>query len=247
MPPPARRLCSAPETLWPRLARASWVEDAFFAAGAGARVAAGAGPLTISAARHTARPTSERRVGAPEQSERRCLARTRRILGVPPRSAAAPVAAPLGSFAGPSTAFAGTSTATPGRACELRPPRAGRGRATRPRAPRARLLRARPPRPRRRRRRRAARRRADRSSGTPRSGRPLAFVDRRFVGDQHPVGAVEVLRLEDLVIDLGRVVDDDEHLGGRVEVGPGADRQLVELEAACILHGAVIPHRPTVV
>src|SRR6185437_8958161 len=64
----------------------------------------------------------------------------------------------------------------------------------------------------------------------------LVLVDGRVVGDEHPVGGVEVACLEDLVIDLGRVVDDDQHLGLRVEVRAGTDRELVELKAARVLH-----------
>ena len=47
---------------------------------------------------------------------------------------------------------------------------------------------------------------------------------------------------EDLVVDLGRVVDDDHDLGLGVEVGARAERQLVELEAARVGHRAFIPN-----
>ena len=57
------------------------------------------------------------------------------------------------------------------------------------------------------------------------------LVDRRLVGDQHPVGALVLLHVEDLGVELGRVVDDDEDLGLRVEVGPRTVDELVELEA----------------
>ena len=69
----------------------------------------------------------------------------------------------------------------------------------------------------------------------------LAFVDGRVVGDQHPVGAVEVLGLEDLVVDLGRVVDDDQHLGRGLKYVPGRIVSSSSCEAACVLHGAFIP------
>ena len=67
------------------------------------------------------------------------------------------------------------------------------------------------------------------------------LVDRRVLGDQHPVGAVEIVHVEDLVVDLGRVVDDDQDLGLGVEIGARADRELIELEAASVAHGAFIP------
>ena len=64
------------------------------------------------------------------------------------------------------------------------------------------------------------------------------LVDRDVVGDQDPVRAFVLLHVEDLGIELGRVIDDDQHLGLRVEVGPRPVDQLVELEFARICHRA---------
>ena len=50
--------------------------------------------------------------------------------------------------------------------------------------------------------------------------------------------ALAVVVLEELGIDLGGVVDDDEDLGLRVEVGPRAVEDVVELEASWRGHGA---------
>ncbi len=55
------------------------------------------------------------------------------------------------------------------------------------------------------------------------------FVDRHLVGDPHPVGALVGLHVEDLLVERGRVVDDDDHLGLRVEVGAGLHEQLLDL------------------
>ena len=67
----------------------------------------------------------------------------------------------------------------------------------------------------------------------------LVFVERRLLGDQHPLGGVELVHLEDLVVDLGRVVDDDHDLGLGVEVRARAEDQLVELEAARVASSRV--------
>ena len=67
---------------------------------------------------------------------------------------------------------------------------------------------------------------------------PPVLVDGHLVGDQHPVGALELLHVEDLGVQLGGVVDDDEHLRLRIEVGARAVDELLELEAAGISHGA---------
>ena len=57
-----------------------------------------------------------------------------------------------------------------------------------------------------------------------------ALVERDVVGDEDP--ALGVVLLEELGIDLGGVVDDDQHLGLGVEVGPRAVEDVVELEAS---------------
>ena len=64
------------------------------------------------------------------------------------------------------------------------------------------------------------------------------LVHGQLVGDLHPVGALELLHVEDLGVELGRVVDDDQHLGLGIEVGPRPIAQFLELEAAWIGHGA---------
>ena len=92
---------------------------------------------------------------------------------------------------------------------------------------------------------RAARRRAGRSTleaarSARRAGARRPATPRRSAPSRSPSKSVA---LEDLVVDLGRVVDDDHDLGLRVEVGARADRQLVELEAARVAHGAFIPDR----
>src|SRR5271165_1285096 len=73
----------------------------------------------------------------------------------------------------------------------------------------------------------------------------LVLVDGRLVGDQHPLGAVELVALEQLVIDLRRVVDDDHDLRLGVEVGARPERQLVELEASRVAHGGFISNLRT--
>ena len=51
------------------------------------------------------------------------------------------------------------------------------------------------------------------------------------------LAAFEVLEIEDVLVDRGRVVDDDDHLGVRVEVGPRLVRELLELvDVACVGH-----------
>jgi len=47
------------------------------------------------------------------------------------------------------------------------------------------------------------------------------LVDRYLIGDADPVGPLELLHVEDLGVHFGRVVDDDQHLGLRIEVGAG--------------------------
>ncbi len=50
--------------------------------------------------------------------------------------------------------------------------------------------------------------------------------------------------LEQLGVDLGRVVDDDQHLRLRVEVGPGTVDEVLEVEAAQGGHGPGFLHEP---
>ena len=57
------------------------------------------------------------------------------------------------------------------------------------------------------------------------------LLDRRLVGDQHPVGALELLEVEDLRVERRRVVDHHQHLGLRIEVRPGTVEQIVQLYA----------------
>jgi hypothetical protein len=52
------------------------------------------------------------------------------------------------------------------------------------------------------------------------------------------VGGPRRVVLEELGVDLGGVVDDDQDLGLRVEVGPGAIEDVVQLEASWRGHGA---------
>ncbi len=110
--------------------------------------------------------------------------------------------------------------------------------------------RARPPRPRQRRRRRRQRLAAGLvgRAGTARSDR-RACARRRAMSSEISTQsvAVEVVRLEDLVVDLGRVVDDDHDLGLRVEVGPRAEHQLVEGKRRAFFMAPFIPDRPAVV
>ena len=66
------------------------------------------------------------------------------------------------------------------------------------------------------------------------------LVDRDLVGDPHPLGALEALVLEYVLIDRRRVVDDDHDLRLRVHVGPRLDGELVELvDVADVCHSAV--------
>ena len=48
----------------------------------------------------------------------------------------------------------------------------------------------------------------------------VLLVDRRLVGDHHPLGSLELLHVEDLRVEVGGVVDDDHHLGLGIEVHP---------------------------
>jgi hypothetical protein len=61
------------------------------------------------------------------------------------------------------------------------------------------------------------------------------LVDRDLVGDANPLGALVVLEVEDLLVERGRVVDDDQDLGLRVEVGPGLVEQLLDLVEVVLL------------
>ena len=62
------------------------------------------------------------------------------------------------------------------------------------------------------------------------------FVNRNVVGDEDPLGLLVVVGVEDLGVQGGGVVDDDQNLGLRVEIGPRTDGELVELEAAWVGH-----------
>ena len=63
-----------------------------------------------------------------------------------------------------------------------------------------------------------------------------ALVDGQLVAEKDPALAVVVL--EELGVDLRGVVDDDQDLGLRVEVGPGAIEDVVQLEASWRGQGA---------
>src|SRR5215213_4137147 len=67
------------------------------------------------------------------------------------------------------------------------------------------------------------------------------LVHRQLVRDHDPVGPLELLEVEDLAVDRGRVVHRDEDLGLGVQIGPGADEQLVQLDAAVVCHDASQP------
>src|SRR3954447_2333338 len=58
-----------------------------------------------------------------------------------------------------------------------------------------------------------------------------ALVERDVVADEDPVAAFGAL-LEDVLVHLRRVVDDEQHLGLRVEVRAGAVEDVLEVEAA---------------
>src|SRR4051812_42310589 len=58
-----------------------------------------------------------------------------------------------------------------------------------------------------------------------------ALVEGDVVAEEDPVAPVAAL-LEDVLVDLRGVVDDEEHLGLRVEVGPGTVEDVLELESA---------------
>ena len=62
------------------------------------------------------------------------------------------------------------------------------------------------------------------------------LVDDDLIRDLNPVRALEVLHVEDLAVQLGRVVDDDQDLGLRIEVDPWAGDDLLE--------GVALGHRP---
>src|SRR4051794_8135372 len=63
-----------------------------------------------------------------------------------------------------------------------------------------------------------------------------ALVERDVVADEDPVAALGAL-LEDVLVHLRGVVDDEQHLGLRVEVGAGAVEDVLEVEAAGGGHG----------
>ena len=127
--------------------------------------------------------------------------------------------------------------------------------ARRPRLVPATVEPARAPRPRRRARARRPRRRRPRRraprwwrSGVVRHLEGLdqlvarMLVDRRLVGDEHPVRALVVLHVEDLGVDVRRVVDDDHDLGLGVEVRPRSVDEVLELEAARVGHSGGFYH-----
>ena len=112
--------------------------------------------------------------------------------------------------------------------------------AARRRSPRACPRARRPP--------RARRRSPPLSSSSARAGvRTLGSLEQlvaamlvhgNLVGDLHPIGPLELLHVEDLGVELGRVVDDDEDLGLGVEVRAGTVDQIVQLNAAWVSHSA---------
>src|SRR5439155_20080667 len=67
----------------------------------------------------------------------------------------------------------------------------------------------------------------------------LGLVEREVVGDEDPVGPLELLEVEDLGVERRRVVDNDHHLGLRVEIRARADDQLVELVVAIGCHARI--------
>ena len=67
------------------------------------------------------------------------------------------------------------------------------------------------------------------------------LVDRRLLGDPHPVSALVGLHVEDLLVDRGRVVDDDDDLGLGVEIGAGLDQQLLDLVEVLSGAGFIAP------
>ena len=64
----------------------------------------------------------------------------------------------------------------------------------------------------------------------------LVLVDRRVVAEQDPLGAL-LLVLDQLEVDVGRVVDDQDDLGLGMEVGARTGEELVDVEAAQGRHG----------
>ena len=57
------------------------------------------------------------------------------------------------------------------------------------------------------------------------------LVDRYLVRDADPVRPLELLHVEDLGVQFGRVVHDDQNFGLRIEVGARAVEDVVQLEA----------------
>jgi hypothetical protein len=64
----------------------------------------------------------------------------------------------------------------------------------------------------------------------------LVLVEGGLVGDQNPVRTLQILHVEDLGIELRRVVDHHQNLGLGVEVSARTIQKLVELEATRIGH-----------
>src|SRR5687768_12676903 len=67
----------------------------------------------------------------------------------------------------------------------------------------------------------------------------LGLVQREVVRDENPVGALELLHVEDLGVHRRRVVHDDHDLGLRVEVRTRPDQEVVELKASLVSHRAL--------
>src|SRR6266511_2831471 len=71
------------------------------------------------------------------------------------------------------------------------------------------------------------------------------LVDRHLIRDPDPLGALVGLHVEDALVDRRRVVDDHQDLGLGIEVGPRADRQLLELRDPILqLHLRLAAHWP---
>src|SRR5690242_5152692 len=69
------------------------------------------------------------------------------------------------------------------------------------------------------------------------------LIDRHFVGDLHPVGPLELVRVKDLRVDLGRIVDNDEYLSLGVEVRTGTVQELVLRDGSGVGHRVRAPSR----
>ena len=56
----------------------------------------------------------------------------------------------------------------------------------------------------------------------------LLFVDRSLFGDPHPFGTLERLHVENFLINRSRVVNDQDDLGLRIEVGARLNHQVLQ-------------------